>query len=165
MAAFDAAVAADPSLVDVQRRVEVLKFQGVERDVAAARAAAHAGRMDEAIRDYQSAVASSPDSAFLYRELGAAEGQKGDTDLALAAFRRAAALDAGDASSLAQIGDLLDASGDREGAIASYGQSLAIEPDAAVEAPPRRAARARRAWRANPTSIGRSARRPQIDAR
>jgi tetratricopeptide (TPR) repeat protein len=133
-AAFDAAVAADPSLSDLRRRAEVLRFRGAEQDIATARDLAHAGKLDEAVRAYQTAIASSPESAFLYRELGAVERQQNDNAAALESFRKASALDPSDASSLVQVGDLLDAAGDRAGAIAAYNQSLGIEPSDAVVA-------------------------------
>ena len=133
LVALDAAVAADPSLGDVRRRVEVLKFRGAERDLATARDLARSGKLDEAARAYQDAIASSPDSAFLYRELGAVERQRADAVEALANFRKAIELDPGDAGSFLQIGDLLEASGDRAGALAAYNQSLSIEPGGAAE--------------------------------
>lgn len=133
IAAFDAAVGADASLGDVRRRVEVLKFRGVERDLATARDLARSGKFDEAARAYQGAIANSPDSAFLYRELGAVERQLADGSAALASFRKAVGLDPGDAGSFAQIGELLEAAGDRDGALAVYDRSLAIEPGGAVE--------------------------------
>jgi tetratricopeptide (TPR) repeat protein len=132
--AFEAALAADPSLGDLRRQVEVLKFRGVERDLATARDLARAGRPGDAARAYAEAIAASPDSAFLYRELGAVERENGDAGAALETFRKAVALDPGDATSLMQIGDLLDAAGDRDGALAAYRQSLAIEPGGPAEA-------------------------------
>src|SRR5712692_628290 len=45
--AFEAALAADPSLADVKRRVEVLKFRVLEQDMARARQLARAGKLDE----------------------------------------------------------------------------------------------------------------------
>ena len=134
IAAFGAALAVDPTLTDLQRRIEVLRFRGLEKDLAAARDAARAGKADEAIRAYNAAVASSPDSAFLYRELAAVARQGGSPDLALTNFRKAVELEPADASSLAQIGELLEARGDSQGALAMYGQSLAIEANDAVEA-------------------------------
>jgi tetratricopeptide (TPR) repeat protein len=71
LAAFDAAAAADPTLVDMRRRADVLRLRVAERQVASARDLARSGKFDEAVRAYQSAIASSPESAFLYRELGA----------------------------------------------------------------------------------------------
>jgi len=134
LVAFEAALGADPALVDLRRRVEVLRFRVAERGVATARAAARAGRTDEAIQAYGAAVASSPDSAFLYRELAAVERRTGDAERALMHFRRAVELDPGDAGSLAQIAELLDARGDVDGALAAYLKSLAIEADPGVEA-------------------------------
>jgi tetratricopeptide (TPR) repeat protein len=133
IAAFEAATAADPSLTDLERRIEVLKFRGVEQNLAAARQAARAGRVDEAIRSYQAALASSPDSPFLYRELAAAERQHGDVDAALEHLRHAVALDPSDAKSLQQIGEILEARGDLDAAIKAYTDALAIEPNADVE--------------------------------
>ena len=134
LAAFEAAVAADPSQTDLARRVEVLRFRTVEQGLARARDAAKAGRLDEANQAYLAAIASSPDSPFLYRELAGVERQKGNVPAALEHFRRAVELDPTDAGSLAQIGELLEANGDFEGAAKAYADSLRIEPNAAVEA-------------------------------
>jgi tetratricopeptide (TPR) repeat protein len=80
------------------------------------------------------AIASSPDSPFLYRELAGVEKQKGDGDAALEHFRKAIELDPSDAKSLAQIGELLEARADFDGAAKAYADSIAIEPDAAIDA-------------------------------
>jgi tetratricopeptide (TPR) repeat protein len=132
--AFQAAVAGDPALTDLARRVEVLKFRGVEQNLAVARAAAKAGKFDEAIRTFGAAIASSPDSAFLYRELAAVERQSGDVDAALGHFKKAAALDAADASSLVQVGEMLQARGDLDGAVKAFTDALAVERTRDVEA-------------------------------
>ena len=57
--AFEAALAADPSLGDLRRRVEVLKFRSVEQGLSRGREAARAGRLEEAIQAYTVAIASS----------------------------------------------------------------------------------------------------------
>jgi tetratricopeptide (TPR) repeat protein len=134
ISAFEAALAVDPSLVDLRRRVEVLKFRGLQRDLDAARQAARSGNADEAARLYQAAIASSPDSAFLYRELAVVERDRGNRDAALAHFRRAVELEPGDAPSIAEIGRLLEASGDVDAALRAYDEALAIEPNESVEA-------------------------------
>jgi tetratricopeptide (TPR) repeat protein len=134
IAAFGAALAVDPSLTDLQRRIEVLRFRGLERDLAAARAAARTDRPEEARRAYQAAIASPPDSAFLYRELDAVERRAGASEPALAYFRKAAELDPSDASSWALIGELLEARGDQQGAMAAYNEALTLEPSETVEA-------------------------------
>ena len=131
--AFSAALAADPSLTDLASRIEVLKFRAAEQGIARAREAARAGRLDEATQAYTTAIASSPDSAFLYRELAAVERQKGDVDAALEHFRKSIALEPTDARSLAQIGEILQSRGENEAAEKAFTDSLAIEPNAAVE--------------------------------
>jgi tetratricopeptide (TPR) repeat protein len=133
VAAFEAALAADPTQTELARRVEVLKFRTVEQGLARARDAARSGRLDEAAQAYTAAIASSPDSAFLYRELAAVERQKGDHAAALQHFQRASQLDPGDAKTLGQIGELLEASGDLEGAAKAYADAIAIEPGADLE--------------------------------
>ena len=133
IAAFESALAADPSQTELARRIEVLKFRGVEQGLARARDAARSGRLDEAAQAYTAAIASSPDSAFLYRELAGVERQKGNNAAALDHFRKAAELDPGDAKTLAQIGELLEASGDLEGAAKAYAEAIAIEPGADLE--------------------------------
>lgn len=133
LAAFAAAVAADPSMTDLGRRVEVMRFRGVEQNLARARQAARSGRFDEAIQIYTTAIVSSPESPFLYRELAAIERQRGNADGALEHFRRAVALDPSDATSLVQIGELLEARGELADAEQAYAGALALDPNAAVE--------------------------------
>ena len=133
VAAFEAAIAADPLLTDLKRRVEVLKFRSVEQNLASARQAARAGHFDDAIRIYTAAIANSPDSPFLYRELAAVEHQKGDDDAALEHWRQAALLDPADAKSLEQAGEILEARGDLDAAAKAYGDSLTRDADPAVE--------------------------------
>jgi tetratricopeptide (TPR) repeat protein len=132
--AFQAALAADPSLADIARRIDVLRFRMQEQNLARGRQAARAGQLDDAIRAYGTAIVASPDSAFLYRELADVERQKGDTDAALDHFRRAAALDSTDARSRVAAGEILDARNDLVGAAGAYADALAVEanPDVAA---------------------------------
>jgi tetratricopeptide (TPR) repeat protein len=133
LSAFESASAVDPSLADVRRRVEVLRFRGLGQDLAAAREAATSGKLDEAARAYARAIASSPDSPFLYRELAVVERRQGNADAALADFRKTLALDPTDAGTQAQVGDLLAAAGDLDGAAKAYTDSLALEANEGVE--------------------------------
>ena len=132
--AFESATAVDPSLVDIKRRVEVLRFRGLGQDLAAARQAAREGKLDEAARAYASAIASSPDSPFLYRELAVVERRQGNTDAALSDFRKALALDPTDVASIVGVGDLLADSGDLDGAEKAYTDALLLELNEAVDA-------------------------------
>jgi tetratricopeptide (TPR) repeat protein len=134
VAAFEEALAADPSLADIRRQIDVLKFRASEQDVGRARQAARAGKADEAVAAYTRAIAASPDSAFLYRELAGVERQKGDAERALEHLRRAIALDPTDAKSLVQIGEILEARGDLAAAEKAYTDALALEPNDALPA-------------------------------
>ena len=128
LASFEAALANDPSLTDLRSRVDVLKFRATQDMLARAKAAAEGRRWDEATTAYQQAIAASPDSAFLYRDLAAVELQAGRPGEALEHFRRAVQLDATDAKSLAAIGGILDKQGDVMGALSAYERAAAIEP-------------------------------------
>jgi tetratricopeptide (TPR) repeat protein len=134
LAAFEAALVIDSSLVDVARRVEVMRFRRQQEDLNRARTAALAGRSEEAVSLYTRAIQGSPDSAFLYRELAGVERQEGQNDRALEHFAKAVALDPGDAASRVQIGELLEARDDFAGAAEAFAAALAIEPDARLEA-------------------------------
>ena len=130
LAAFEAAVIADPSLADVRRRVDVLRFQVLEQGLLRARTAAGAGRLDEAIAAYAEAIRNSPDSPFLYRELAGVERRKGDAGAALVDLRKAMALDPADTASIVQVGEILEEQYDYSGAAQAYADALAAEPGA-----------------------------------
>ena len=132
LAAFEAAFAADNSLTDVRRRVEVLRFKSAQEAVEGARAAAKAGRLDDARAAYRRAIEASPDSPLLHRELGIVERRRGDSQLALTELRRAVELDPSDVTSLIQIGELLEQRLDFAGAEATYRQAADIEPSDAL---------------------------------
>jgi tetratricopeptide (TPR) repeat protein len=132
IAAFEAAARADPSLTDLGRRIEVLKFRTLQESLMFAREAAQAGRTDEAIRAYTDALGASPDSPFIYRELGIVEHQRGDLAAALEHLRRAVELDPADAESFEQIGDILEAQNDLEGAASAYARASTIDPSPAL---------------------------------
>jgi tetratricopeptide (TPR) repeat protein len=134
LAAFEAAAAANPALTDVARRVEVLKFRNAEQQIADARAAGAAGRLDDAVARYEQAIASSPGSAFLYRELAGIERKKGDATAALQYYRKAIEVDPGDAASHVGMGELLEAGGDLDAAAAAYTDALALDRGPEVEA-------------------------------
>lgn len=129
---FQSALAVDPSLTDVQRRIEVVKLRVVQHELTVARQAVKAGHPDEAIRSYQTAIESSPESAFLYREVAALEREKGDADAALGHYRRANALEP-DAASLVAMAELLAARDDFDPAMRAYRDALAIDNDPTVQ--------------------------------
>lgn len=132
--AFQSAIAVDPSLTDIRRRIDVLQFRGVERELAAARQAVKDGKLDEAAKNFEAAIASSPDSGFLYRELADVEIKRGRTDEAVQRLEKAIALDSGDTVAMVQIGDVLASRGDFDGAVRWYGEAVVLDPSDSVEA-------------------------------
>lgn len=132
LAAFEAALAADSSLIDVRRRRDVLRFKGAQEAIEGARAAAKSGRLDDARAAYQRALEASPDSPLLHRELGILERRRGDSQAALAELRKAVELDASDATSLIQIGEILEQRLDFVGAESMYREAAEIEPTEAL---------------------------------
>jgi tetratricopeptide (TPR) repeat protein len=125
---LQAAVAANPSLTDVRRRLDVVAFRREQQTLQAARTAAGAGRLDEAAAAYQRAISRSPDSPLLYRELAGVERSQGRTDQALDHLRKAISLDPTDTHALVQLGELLEARGDPGGAADAYAKASQIEP-------------------------------------
>lgn len=127
LVSFEAALAKDPSLTDLQSRIDVLRFRATQKMLGRAKGAADAQRWDEAATLYRQAIAASPDSAFLYRDLASVEQRAGLTANALEHYRKAVELDPSDARSLAGIGAILDAQGDVAGAISAYERAEAID--------------------------------------
>jgi tetratricopeptide (TPR) repeat protein len=130
LAAFESAVKIDPQLQAIARRVEVLRARALQDNVAAARKAAQANRLDEAAQLYEQAIAASPQSAFLVRDLADIEVKQGKTDQALARYRHAIEMDPSDAASRIRIGEILDARGDIAGAKQMYTEANDLEPGA-----------------------------------
>ena len=133
LASFEAALAKDPSLTDIRSRVDLLKFRATQEMLARAKAAADARRWDEAVTIYRQAIAASPESGFLYRDLAAVEQRAGRTASALEHYRKAVEIDDGDARSHAGIAAILEAQGDVLGALAEYEKARAIDPSEAPE--------------------------------
>jgi tetratricopeptide (TPR) repeat protein len=125
--AFEAALAADPGLADVRRRVEVLRFRGLEEQLTAARQARDAGRADEARAAYQRALALSPDSPLVYRELADVERTAGDLAPALEHAQAAARLDPSDPSLLVLVGEIHESRGEAAAAIEAYQKAQAMD--------------------------------------
>jgi tetratricopeptide (TPR) repeat protein len=129
LGAFEAALNANPDLPDVLRKVEVLRFRGLEEHLVAARSARDAGRLDEAAVAYRRAIEGSPEAPFLYRELAEVERTTGDLAEALVHATKAAQLDPTDAGVFALVGEILEGRGDASGAIDAYQKAQALGAD------------------------------------
>ncbi len=132
--AFNAALAVDESLGDVRRRVEVLRFRAVEARLAEARAAETASDWTAARTAYEQALAASPDSALVQRQLATVERRLGDRAAALAHARASATLDPSDVDVWLLIADLEQEGGNAQGAIAALQQARSVDPSVDVAA-------------------------------
>jgi tetratricopeptide (TPR) repeat protein len=130
---LEAAVVADPGFGALRARIEVLRVRGLQDDVADARKATEAGRLDQARRLYDQAIAASPDSPFLYREVADVARRQGDLDTALARAHKALELDPTDVRAQVLVGDIYDAQQDAAKAVAAYEAALALEPNETLE--------------------------------
>jgi tetratricopeptide (TPR) repeat protein len=133
ISAFEAAQKADPAL-GLTARIEALRFRAVDESIARARTAAAAGKTDEARAAYTQALAASPDSPLLLRELAGVERKAGDLDQARAHLERAAAVDPHDRATQVALGELFDSQGDYERAVRAYDAALALEATADIDA-------------------------------
>jgi tetratricopeptide (TPR) repeat protein len=132
--AFQAALAADPALTALRGRVDVLKFRGVQQNIESARKAAEAGKLEEARRGYLAAIAASPESAFLYRELAGIEHKSGDQSSALVHAQQAATLDPSDTRALLLVAEVLEGTRQWAKAADAYAAANAADPSEATAA-------------------------------
>ena len=130
---FEAAMASDADLSALRSRVEVLRFRGLQDDVSAARRAAESGDLDEARAAYQRALASSPQSPFLLRELALVERRAGNLSRAVALIQQALEQEPTDVRTLMVLGELHESQGDFGKAIEAYEGVVALEVNDAVE--------------------------------
>jgi tetratricopeptide (TPR) repeat protein len=126
--AFEAALKADPSMTSLRSRVDVLRFRSQQQQIAAARKAAEAGQLDDSRRAYLAAIAASPQSAFLYRELAVVDRRAGDLASALVHAEQAVSLDPSDAKALTTVAEIHEANHDWTKAADAYAAANAVEP-------------------------------------
>lgn len=131
---FEKAVSVNPAMTAVRSRVDVLRFRAVQEQVSRGQAAARAGRLDEAEAAYERAIAASPESGFLYRELAGVEQQRGRVDEALAHARKAIELDRNDAAAHAIAGAVYEGRGEFAAAAEAFAAAAAIDGSAAYRA-------------------------------
>jgi predicted O-linked N-acetylglucosamine transferase (SPINDLY family) len=90
---------------------------------------ASSGRNDEAIVEYEQAIALRPDYAEIHFNLGIAQRISGNTQEAMAAYRRAIAINPRFAEAFNNYGHVLRKAGQLEEALDAYSEALAIRFD------------------------------------
>jgi tetratricopeptide (TPR) repeat protein len=131
---IEAALQADPSLSTLRSRIEVLRFRNQQQEIAAARKLAETGRLDEARTAYTAAIAASPQSPFLHRELADIERKAGSSDAALEHARKAAELEPDDARNHLILGEIYESQGDFTKAFDAFSTAATLQPDEALTA-------------------------------
>lgn len=134
LASLEAALEADPSLDALRSRIQVLQFRSQQQDITTARKLAEAGRLDHARAAYAEAIAASPQSPFLHRELAEVERRAGNIDLALEHANRAAELEPDEPRTHVMLGELYEARGEPLRAADAFALAVTLQPDPVLEA-------------------------------
>lgn len=132
IASFEAAAAADPTLISLRRRVEDLRFADLTAQVTRARAARDAGRSDEARASYERLIEVSPESGFLYIELAEVEQRAGRDEAALSRLEQAIAREPSAVAAWRLMADLYLAAGDLDRGEQALLRAESIEPSVAT---------------------------------
>ena len=131
---IDAALVADPSLTPLRTRIQVLQFRGQQQQIATARKYAESGRLDDARQTYTAAIASSPESPFLHRELAEVERRAGNMEAALQHALNAVKLEPDEPRTHVLLADVYEAQGDAAKAAEELMTALSLQPDEALSA-------------------------------
>jgi tetratricopeptide (TPR) repeat protein len=126
--AMERILALDPSREAVRSRLELVRFRHVQSLVDEGRRAHESGRLAEAERALEDALALSPSSAGVLRQLAEVETSAGRFDDAEAHLERALEIDAGDAETHRALAELFEARGRYRDAAAAYLRAAAIDP-------------------------------------
>jgi tetratricopeptide (TPR) repeat protein len=126
--AMERALALDPAQTALKSRLDLVRFRRVQALITDGRAARTAGRFVESKRLLEDALALSPSSAAILRELVATDTDSGDLASAEMHARRATAADPRDAEGWMVLAGVLDAAGRPADAAAAAARAIAIDP-------------------------------------
>jgi Flp pilus assembly protein TadD len=87
------------------------------------------GKGDAAVLVLAPALTCHPENAEAHNQMGSALGEAGRFAEAAASFRRAVALDPGQAAFWANLGMMLKVEGDFDASLEAYGKALSLAPD------------------------------------
>ncbi len=128
IAALERVVVLDPKRESARTRLELLKFRQVQALLESSRRDRQAGRLDEAQASLERALALSPTSALILRELASLETSRGALEAAETHARRAVQVDADDDEAHAALGGVLEARGRLRDAAGAYARAASIDP-------------------------------------
>ena len=87
------------------------------------------GRLEQAVANYEKALAIKPDYAEAYNNMGSALKDKGESDAAIESYKKALKIKPDYAEAYNNMGNALLDKGDPEAAIESYKMAIKIKPD------------------------------------
>jgi tetratricopeptide (TPR) repeat protein len=128
IAAMERVLALDPSRENIRSRLELVKFRQLQSLIDEGRRHREAGRIDAAQKALEQALALSPTSPIILRELADVELAAGRVDDAEAHVRRALQADPGDAEGHRALAEVLEVRGQYRDAAAAYSRAAAIDP-------------------------------------
>jgi tetratricopeptide (TPR) repeat protein len=126
--ALERIVALDPKRESARTRLELLRFRQLQTLLESARRARQAGRLPEAESTLERALAMSPSSNLVLKELAVVETARGELDEAETHARKAVQTDPADAESHAALGAVLKARDRYREAAAAYSKAASIDP-------------------------------------
>jgi tetratricopeptide (TPR) repeat protein len=126
--ALEHILALDPQRPATKSRLELLRFKQLPAMIEAGQRARRAERWDEARTTLETALAMSPTSPVILRELALVELGSGALPAAETRARRAVAVDDRDAESHATLAMVLEARGNGRAAADEYDRAVAIDP-------------------------------------
>ncbi len=128
MTAMERILTLDPKREAVRSRLDILKFRQIQSLIEAGRRARVAGRLDDAQSSLERALALSPSSATILRELAVTEIARGALDPAEAHARRATQADGSDAEAFATLATVLEAKERYRDAATALSRAAALDP-------------------------------------
>jgi tetratricopeptide (TPR) repeat protein len=128
VAALERVVALDPKRESARTRLELLKFRQVQALLESSRRDRQANRVDEAQASLERALALSPTSALILRELASLETSRGALETAETHARQAVQVDPNDDEAHAALGGVLEARGRLRDAAGAFAKAAAIDP-------------------------------------
>jgi tetratricopeptide (TPR) repeat protein len=128
IAAMERVLALDPTRENIKNRLELVRFRQLQSLLGEGRRERQAGRLDAAGTAFERALALSPQSPVILRELAEVELAAGRVNDAETHLRRALEIDSGDAEAHRALAEVLDARGLYRDAAASYSRAVAIDP-------------------------------------
>jgi tetratricopeptide (TPR) repeat protein len=129
VAAMERVLKLDPSREAVRTRLELMRFRVTQGAIEAGQRALAGGRFDEAIGHFEQALARSPQSTIILRELARAERGANRLDRAEVHARQAAQLEPRDAEWQVLLAEILVARGQLAEAAEAYLRADRLEPN------------------------------------